>query len=226
LLNIPISRCDVPIAVMKALPRTRKISIIDLGASMGSFTLSMDRYCGVKKGLLIEPQPKRVEAMKAKLTGNRFSFACAAVSSEERLIEMDVLNWDYSSSILPVRRDLPSVNETIDLGVRERIQVQTSTLDRLCAAHHFDGFIDLLKIDVQGAESLVIAGAAEVLRRTGLIWMELSLQPLYEGCETIESMIKLCRNRGFILRNLEDGWGADGELLQVDGLFASTSPHE
>jgi hypothetical protein len=66
--------------------------------------------------------------MKAKFAGSRFSFACAAVSSEKGLIEMAVLNWDYSSSILPVRRHLPSVNNAVDVGARERIQVQASTL--------------------------------------------------------------------------------------------------
>jgi FkbM family methyltransferase len=199
----------------------QEITLIDVGASTGAFTISMDRYCGVRKALLIEPQPKRVEDMKARLAGSRFSFACAAVSSEERPIGMEVLNWDYSSSILPVRRNLPSVNAAIDLGVRETIQVQATTLDKLCARHHFDGFVDLLKIDVQGAENLVIQGATEILRRTGLIWMELSLQPLYEGGETIEGMIRLCREHGFMLRSLEDGFrGADGELFQVDGLFA------
>ena len=152
----------------------------------------MERYCGIEKALLIEPQPKRVEEMKTKLTGSRFSFACAAASSEERLIEMDILNWDYSSSVLPVRTDIPSVSAAIDIGVRERIKVQACTLDKLCKLHKFDGFVDLLKIDVQGAENLVINGASETLRRTGLIWMEMSLQPLYEGCETIESMITLC----------------------------------
>ncbi len=220
--NIPYSRFDVPIALMKAIPRNQKITMIDVGASTGHFTSSMDRYCGVERALLIEPQPKRVELMKARLPGNRFSFACAAASSGEGQLEMDVLNWDYSSSILPVRRDLPSVNDAIDLGVRERIQVQTSTLDKLCEIHRFDGPVDLLKIDAQGAESLVITGASEVLRRMRLIWMELSLQPLYEGCQTIESMIMLCRSRNFTLRKMEDGFcGSDGELLQVDALFAS-----
>jgi len=120
-----------------------------------------------------------------------------------------------------VRRDLPSVSAAIDLGVRERIHVSASTLDKLCALHHFDDYIDLLKIDVQGAEHLVIAGALGTLRRTRLIWMELSLQPMYEGCETIESMIKLCKRHGFILRSLENCFcGSDGELLQVDALFA------
>jgi FkbM family methyltransferase len=222
MFNIPMSRFDVPISLMKVLPRKRPITLIDLGASTGSFTSVLDRYCGIKKALLIEPQPKRIETMKAKLPGNRFSFACAAVSSEESTIEMDILNWDYSSSILPVRRDIPTVTDAIDLGVRERIQVQASTLDNLCAAHRFDGFIDLLKIDVQGAEGLALAGAADVLRRTGLIWMELSLQPLYEGCVTIEGMIKLCRDHGFKLTDLEDCFrGSDGELLCVDALFSS-----
>ncbi len=221
LLNIPHSRFGVPVTLMKAIPRTRRITLVDVGASTGAFTSSMDRYCGVKRAFLIEPQPQRIAQIKARLAGSRFSFACAAVSSEEREFEMDVLNWDYSSSILPVRRDLPTVNAAIDLDVRERIRVPASTLDKLCETHRFDSAIDLLKIDVQGAEGLVMAGAGETLRRTRLIWMELSLQSLYEGGETIEGMIEICRDHGFILKDLEDGFrGSDGELLQVDGLFA------
>jgi FkbM family methyltransferase len=169
MLNIPLSRFDVPLALLQTLPRKQRITLIDVGASTGSFTHTMDRYYGIRRALLIEPQPKRVESMKARLPADRFSVACAAVSSDEGTVEMDILNWDYSSSILPVRRDLASVTQAIDLGVREKIKVQTSTLDKMCATHGFDGFIDLLKIDVQGAESMVIAGAAEVLRRTGLI---------------------------------------------------------
>src|SRR5579871_1343176 len=105
-LNIPLTRYGLPVAVMKALPRRQPITMIDLGASTGAFTLSIDRYCGIRKAFLIEAQPKRVEAMKAKFADSRFTVACAAVSSEERVIEMDILNWDYSSSILPVRRDI------------------------------------------------------------------------------------------------------------------------
>jgi FkbM family methyltransferase len=222
LLHLPYNRFGVPIAITQAIPRTRKVSVIDVGASTGTFTLAIDQYYGVQRALLIEPQPKRIEEMKATLTGPRFSFACAAASSGEYLTEMEILNWDYSSSILPVRRDLPTLSAAVDIGVREKIQVQTSTLDRLCEFHHFDGFVDLLKIDVQGAEILVIAGASKTLLRTGLIWMELSLHPLYEGSVTIEGMIGLCHEHGFILRSVENCfWASDGELLQVDALFSS-----
>jgi FkbM family methyltransferase len=220
LLNIPFSRFGVPIAIMSEIPRTRKITLVDVGASQGTFAASMDRYCGIQKAFLIEPQPKRVEQMKATFNGKPFYFACAAASSEERLMEMEVLNWDFSSSILPVRRDLPAVNASIDLGVREKIQVQASTLDNLCERSNFDGLIDLLKIDVQGAESLVIAGATKTLPRVGLIWMELSLQPLYEGSVTAEGVIRLCNEQGFMVKRLEEGFSStNGELLQVDALF-------
>lgn len=221
LFNLPVPRFGIPVSLARALPRNGNIVLIDVGASQGAFTLSLDRYCGVRKALLIEPQPRRVDEMKTKLAGKPFTIACAAAASDERLLEMEVLNWDYASSLLRARRDLPAHSASLDLGVREKIQVETSTLDAMCERYGFDGPIDLLKIDVQGAESMVISGSAKVLRRTGLIWMELLLQPLYEGAVTIEGMIGLCGRHGFVLRNLEPCFcSSNGELLAVDGLFA------
>ena len=80
--------------------------------------------------------------------------------------------------------------------------------------------VDLLKLDVQGVEHRVLAGASETLARTRLLWMEMSFQPLYAGSETIEKMIALCRQKGWVLSHLEEGFrSSEGELLQVDALF-------
>jgi FkbM family methyltransferase len=219
LLNIPWNRFNVPVSLMKYLPRHQPISLIDVGASQGDFTSSIARYCGLRKAMLIEPQPKRVEELNARFPGPRFSVTCAAAASESRSAEMELLNWDYSSSLLPLRRELSGAYSGLNMDVRETITVRTAPLDELCK--EFVGPIDLLKIDVQGAEGQVIAGATETLRKVRMIWMEVSFKPLYEGSETIEGMIRLCNKEGFVLAHLEEGWHSlvNGELLQADALF-------
>lgn len=220
ILGIPWNRYGISIPLAAHIPPGSPITLIDVGASQGHFTRSLDRYCGVRGTLLIEPQPQRAKECQAAFPRPGFTCICAAASDRSGFIEMEVLNWDYSSSILPVRRDLKEVSEVLDLGVRERITVECDTLDNLCRKAAMSGPVDLLKIDVQGAEHQVILGATETLRRTRLIWMELSLQPLYEGSLTIEPMIHLCRKHGFILKHLEEGFRSSiNELLQVDALF-------
>jgi len=219
LLEIPWTRHNVPLALTKYLAPGRPISLIDVGASQGEFTLALQRYCGLRKAMLIEPQPLRIAELKEKFQGSGFLINCAAASSESRVASMEVLNWDYSSSLLPIRRDVPGAYGKLDMNVREVIPVRVASLDELC--RDFDGRIDLLKIDVQGAEAQVIEGASKMLERVDLIWMEVSFKPLYDGSDTLEGMNRLCNRQGFVLTHLEEGFrsSSTGELLQADVLF-------
>lgn len=209
----------MPTPLTKYLTPGKPISLVDVGASQGDFAFALESYCGLRKAMLIEPQPKRIEELKARFRDPRFSFSCAAASSTSSVANMEVLNWDYSSSLLSIRQDLSGAYGDLNMKVREVIPVQTAGLDELCGK--FDGQIDLLKIDVQGAEAQVIEGAAKTLERVSIIWMEVSFKPLYEGSETLEGMNRLCNEQGFILAHLEEGWRSlsNGELLQADALF-------
>jgi len=219
ILELPWTRFDVPVSLLEYLAPGEPISLIDIGASEGNFTSSVERYCGLKRAMLIEPQPKRVEELKRKFRASHFSVHCAAAAAENGSATMDVLNWDYSTSLLPIRRDMPDAYGSLDIDVREVIPVRTVTLDELC--RNLAEPVDLLKIDVQGSERQVILGATETLHRVKLIWMEVSFKPLYDGSETLEGMIRLCNERGFVLRHLQEGFHslANGELLQGDALF-------
>jgi FkbM family methyltransferase len=219
LMGLPWSRFGVPGPLISSLGGKSGLTLIDIGASKGLFTSSLDQYCGVSRALLVEPQPKHCEHLRQKFL-QRYSVVCAAMADREGFIDMEILNWDYSSSILPARRDRPEVNALFDLGVREVVRSRLTTLDNLCVENAFNTPIDLLKIDVQGAEHLVLAGARDTLRRTEILWTEVSFQPLYDGSSTIEDIIATCREQGFQLQHLQEGFRAsNGELLQADALF-------
>jgi len=116
---------------------------------------------------------------------------------------------------------MPQANSTVDMTVKEVNNWRVATLDSICAEQGFQNSIDLLKIDVQGAEHMVLAGAGLNLRRVRPLWVEVSLQPLHERSCIIEQVIGLCRKHDFIMRRLEGEFrGANGELLQTDALFA------
>jgi hypothetical protein len=78
-----------------------------------------------------------------------------------------------------------------------------------------------LKIDTQGFESKVIAGAEQVLSRIDTIQLEMSLVPLYEGELLFDEMCRLMMNKGYSLVSAEAGFSDEtsGQLLQMDGIF-------
>lgn len=64
-------------------------------------------------------------------------------------------------------------------------------MDRYCDTNTID-HVDLLKIDVQGAEDRVLAGAAKMLPRIDIIQLEITFFSFYENCSggnDIESLI-------------------------------------
>jgi hypothetical protein len=78
-----------------------------------------------------------------------------------------------------------------------------------------------LKIDTQGFERPVLAGAENVMSHIAGIEMEMSLVPLYQGQMLFREALSLMDEKGFWLAGLATGFWDDrtGEMLQVDGIF-------
>jgi len=219
---IPFSRSGLESSIVRFLKSDAPINLVDIGASTGEFTAMVGEYCGVRRALLVEPQPKRVADLKKRFAESRFEVCGCALADKDGSTEMEILNWDYSSSILPVKPTVGGSNKLIDLGVREKVRVEVRTLDGVLKAANWAESIDLLKIDVQGAELLVLKGAPNCLKRTRLIWLEVSFRELYEGAAVFSEIYQFMDAQGFRLLSLAEGFRGEGkELLQGDALFAA-----
>lgn len=93
-----------------------------------------------------------------------------------------------------------------------------------------DGVIDryagrdarpFLKVDAQGYERQVLAGAVASLHRFRGVQLELSLVPLYEGAMSFEDGLAMMREAGLQLARLDPVFEdpRTGRLLQCDGVF-------
>jgi hypothetical protein len=82
-----------------------------------------------------------------------------------------------------------------------------------------------LKLDVQGYESHVLAGATQTLGNTAALQLEMSLLPLYEGETLMPQMHANLAAQGFELWDLEPSFRdpATGRLLQIDGIFTRST---
>jgi FkbM family methyltransferase len=218
--GVPWNRHGVPPAMASHFRGSAPITLVDVGASRGEFTQSLSNFCGVRKALLVEIQPARCDELRQRFPNPSFHVVCAAAGSREEVVDIDVLAWDYSTSLLTIDRTDSSVAGANDFSVRERIKTRVRLLDDICTESGFTEEIDLLKLDVQGAEGMVLAGATQTLHRARAVWTEVSFRPIYKDSVTFEGIYQLFRNAGFRLVAIEEAFcGVDGELLQADALF-------
>ena len=218
--RIPFSRSGLDGALVSFLGADVPVTVVDVGASTGGFLDAVIAYCGVRKAWLIEPQPARCRELEEKYRGRDYAVFAGALSDHNGAAAMDILNFDYSSSLLKAMPDAAGAGRQLDLGVREQVEVPVRTLDSLLGSHASSEPIDLLKIDVQGNELKVLRGAEQSLRRTRLVWIEVSFRPLYEGSAVFSEVYDFLYAHGFYLGAIQEGFRGDGrELLQADAVF-------
>jgi FkbM family methyltransferase len=85
-------------------------------------------------------------------------------------------------------------SESLDRTVR----MQAVPLDEVAAKEKLAP-ADLLKIDTQGSELDILRGAANVLRETSLIEVEVEFYPMYEGQPVFSDLDPMLREAGFEL---------------------------
>lgn len=99
------------------------------------------------------------------------------------------------SSILPTRQAADTFSSEANVARTETISIRT--LDEMAAG--LDLARSFLKIDTQGFEPQVLAGAGAVLPRLRGVQMELPVIHLYEGGWTMSEALETMREHGFVL---------------------------
>ena len=82
--------------------------------------------------------------------------------------------------------------------VQDRVEVETLRLDAFCAERGITG-IDVLWMDVQGAEEMVLRGLGALLPRVKFIHLEAEFFEIYRGQALFPGIDALLRGAGFTL---------------------------
>lgn len=87
--------------------------------------------------------------------------------------------------------------------VRGSEHVRTLRLDDWCAQERIDpSEVDVLKLDVQGAELMALDGAPRMLRHVQLVMLEVAFVPYYAGCPLFDDVDGYMIAHGFRRKHL------------------------
>lgn len=193
--------------------------VVDVGANEGQYVQKIRAlgYAGAVRSY--EPGSaafRRLSAAASK--DDLWTVANVAVGDHVGTAVLNVSGNSVSSSLLQM--DNSHLHAAPESAYSSTEEVTIVTLDSEMPA--FGAATKIwLKIDTQGAEDVVLAGADEVLRRAVAVQCELSMTPLYRGGPDWLTVVRSLQLANFRLAGVEPGLqdSSGQELLQMDGLF-------
>jgi len=212
-----------PYVIMRELVRADRPIVFDVGAHVG---LVATRFRRLFPGATIhcfEPFPDSFAELGAAAAGLQpIELHPLALSSSAGEASFSVNRNPATNSLLASDRsgrlywrgDTPQTETTLS--------VETTTLDRFCGERELAA-IDILKLDVQGAEYDVLCGAEGMLERQalGLVYLELITAPTYLGQHRLQEYLELFDRFGYELFDFYNLGRGSGRLLQLDAIFVS-----
>lgn len=199
--------------IYRAMERLRNLNyapdfVIDVGASTGIWSYYISEIFPAARFLLIDPIMQLYQSNWLK---PQFVVEHAAAGDTPGRATFRVSADLYNSSLVGISN---VAKET------KQVDVPVVTLDAAVAKHGIRGH-GILKVDVQYAEHLVLAGATELARSVDFLILELTLAPTHPKAKSLVEMLGIAHDMGF--RPFDDvgGWRAPdtGFLEQKDFVF-------
>ena len=219
-----IARHEPP-AIIKTLNNFNFETVIDVGANIGQFATTLNRYGFIGKIYSVEPSSEAYNKLlvNSRKSTNWHILPRCALGKTEGFATLNISKNSYSSSLLQILPKHTSAAPDSQFIKEEKVNMQT--LDAMFKDSDFLRRSCFLKIDVQGFEGEVLAGGIELMKKIGGVKIELSLSKLYEGQSSFEQLIGLIEDYGFMIWNIEPGFqnSHSGETYQFDAIMIHDS---
>lgn len=182
---------------------------IDIGANVGSITTQLAKAVGPAGHVLaVEPDA-------------RAAATCARVCQPWPWVTVTQLAVTARAGSVPLYVSKDSTQDSLAAAnvatVSDTVEVACDTLDAMAAAVPQ---LSAIKIDAQGAEGAILAGAVETLQRPGVTWMvEVWPAGLLACGSSVAEVVRLFSDAGLSVlargKFLEGGGMSWGDLLQM-----------
>jgi FkbM family methyltransferase len=193
--------------------------IVDVGANVGQWSSMMLDCLRPEKIVMIEPGPAAFVALQKRFGIHPgVELHQIAIGAAEGKTTLRITRDTTGASLLRPKEEMRLLIGS-NWTVTAEAEVPMTTLDRLLVDVPE---VSLLKIDVQGYEKPVLAGARQTLAKTKFLLVELNYMPQYEGGSWLGDLHEsLTREHGFFLANASKPLCLNGRASMCDGLYVN-----
>lgn len=173
----------LPVVHICLLNKINVSTILDLGANVGFTTIFLKQYFKKAKVFAVEPDQENFKTLV-----NNLSFL-------ENTSLINAAIWRDNTYLNPSYEEQSDWGKTFseNLAVNDENRIEAITIQSIIDKNQLK-FIDILKIDIEGAEKQVFEGSVEFLKLTKVIAIE-----VHENYISKDSITEQLRESGFIL---------------------------
>ncbi|WP_443970683.1 FkbM family methyltransferase [Sphingobium sp. CR28] len=197
--------------------------VVDVGANAGQYATMLRKDIGFTGTIVsFEPNPEIFSALAAKaLPDPKWQVQNVALTDHDGTANFNIMAADQFSSLNrpseglePIFAERNRVEKSVTVSCR-RLDGVMNELEALRSARSV-----LLKLDTQGHDAAVCAGAGAVLANFTGVQTELAVRPLYAGSVDYRQMIAALEEFGFVPSAFfPNTKGHFPLMVEMDGLF-------
>ncbi len=181
-----------------------KMTVFDIGANIGELSLLFSKFIS-PNGVLhcFEPTPQTFDKLKSTVTlANRANVILNNIAVSNEIGEITFNVYDDKHSTFNTIANRPLEKYGIQDVHSKKTTVMATTIDNYCGKNKIDQ-IDLLKIDVEGAEYQVLLGGKKMFleKRIKCCIFEFG-QTIYDMGNKPQDLIRFFDEVGYTLRNI------------------------
>jgi FkbM family methyltransferase len=195
--------------------------IFDVGAADGRTSIHYHEIFPEARIHAFEPFGQHLKKLRLVAQKNpKIQVHEVAASNANGSATFYCTSGEYSNSLC-VPNDNTGSQFDKHLKVKDVIQVTTRTIDSICQESGIDK-IDILKMDIQGAELHALKGAEKLLqdKKVRLIYTEVSFMPIYSDGVLFYQLSDYLAKFGYELFNIYDiKHNQKGRLAWADAIF-------
>lgn len=191
--------------------------ILDIGANIGDWNVAVQKMFPMAKITSFEANPDCGHVMKFRGLDSRIVLLGSENKENVEFYVNDECNT--GASVYRELTDFYSDGHKSMNVLKMPMRRLDDVYDSVDGIGGMGAMVDLMKLDVQGAELQIMQGAKNILQNTCFVLLEVSVMKYNQGAPLIDEVIAFMEGRGFKVFDVMEPHYLNGCCLQVDILF-------